>query len=140
MENEVAVIINIPNLTALTIYDLQVEAYLQGYLNSEKSDAIKISKLPTVENFVINNGVFSWDAVANAAEYEITNNLGKVFKTNQLSFNLAEFNIIDSGIYNFNIRALSNGEGEIKYINSEYNIKNLTAVSYTHLTLPTNCT
>ena len=126
VENEVAVIINIPNLTALTIYDLQVEAYLQGYLNSEKSDAIKISKLPTVENFVINNGVFSWDAVANAAEYEITNNLGKVFKTNQLSFNLAEFNIIDSGIYNFNIRALSNGEGEIKYINSEYNIKNLT--------------
>lgn len=125
-EGQVAVIISIGSLEAGVEYSITAEAYLQGYLNSKQSEELKVCKLNAVENFEINNGVFSWDAVANATEYEITNNNGVKFKTNQLSFALSEFNIVDSGIYYFNIRALSNGEGEVKYVNSEFNLSNLT--------------
>lgn len=125
LDGSVAVIINFGSLVAGQEYNITAEAYLQGYLNSKLSSALKVCKLDVVENFEISNGVFSWTAVPNATEYEITNNNGLKFKTNQLSFALSEFGITDSGVYNFNIRALGNDGGDVKYINSDFNISNL---------------
>ena len=125
--SDTVVYVDLPSLNENTNYQISVQAYLQGYLVSEKTSEITVNKLATVTNFDINNKVFSWDANTNATGYEVvsTNNVTKQVTSNSLNFD--EFGFTDSGVYNFNIRAIGNTTtgSQVGYLTSAYNVEGL---------------
>lgn len=103
-------------------YSIYVVASVDNMLYSDPSTTIKITKLPTVQNFGIANNVFSWDAVANATGYVVVDSMGNKKETTELSLDFSEFGYENNGDYSFRVYAVGTSNGPTGgYINSNVN-------------------
>ena len=117
----------ISNLQENVEYSIKVVAVVNGMLNSNESSILKVTKLPTVTNFKISKGVFSWNAVANATKYKIDDGAGTIKESSSTTLNFSEFNKTISGDYVFNIYAVGSANESLQgYINSNKAVNSLT--------------
>lgn len=114
-------------------YSIYIVSSVEGMLNSDPSSVLKITKLPTVQNFKIENNTFSWDAVANATKYVVVDGNGNKKETTGLTLDFDDFEYTANGDYSFRVYAVGTSENVLEgYINSNVN----TSITVTILEIP----
>lgn len=123
----------ISGLEASKQYSIYIVSSVQNMLYSEPSSILKITKLPTVQNFKIENDVFSWDAVANATKYVVVDGNNNKKETTNLTLDFNDFEYTANGNYSFRVYAVGTAESVTEgYINSNVN----TSITVTILEAP----
>ena len=104
-------------------YSIYVVSCVSGLLYSDPSEVLKITKLPLVQNFKIEENTLKWDVVPNATRYVIVDGNNTKIETPNTNLSFDVFGYTANGDYSFRIYAVGTSENTTEgYVNSNTNM------------------